>query len=142
MSEQIAVTTRSDLIVSKTSKRTYFTITDDTDRKLICFNPAYYNKLEVGSVVQLDIQPGRSAEDTPRIESLIEEGAPEATPPSVKPTQEVAPQERGMWWKEIGELIRADKLVEVFGEKDAPFIRKAYKLQAIASLGITAKKED
>lgn len=55
---------------------------------------------------------------------------------------EVAPQEKGMWWKEIGGLIRDGKLEEVFGEKDAPFIRRAYKLQAIASLEIRAKKED
>ena len=66
--------------------------------------------------------------------------APSSTRPTSKQT--ISGEERGMWWKEIGELIRSDKLEEVFGEKDAPFIRKAYKLQAIASLGITAKKED
>lgn len=64
---------------------------------------------------------------------------PKDTP---KPTGIISGEERGMWWKEIGELIRADKLEAVFGEKDAPFIKRAYKLQAIASLGITAKKED
>lgn len=54
----------------------------------------------------------------------------------------ISGEERGMWWKEIGELIRSEKLEEVFGEKDAPIIKRAYKLQAIASLGITAKKEE
>ncbi len=54
----------------------------------------------------------------------------------------ISGEERGMWWKEVGKLIVASKLEEVFGEKDAPFIKRAYKLQAIASLGIIAKKEE
>jgi len=76
------------------------------------------------------------------------QGVKEGLPPAVKPDfksenrAEIAPQERGMWWKEIGELIRTDKLRAVFGEKDSLIITRAYKLQAIASLGITAKKED
>lgn len=65
-----------------------------------------------------------------------------AEPAPLPTTPAVAPQEKGMFWKEIGRLICAGKLEEVFGEKDAPFIRRAYKLQAIASLEIKAKKED
>lgn len=67
----------------------------------------------------------------------------EAPPPSIRENMEWKQEniEKSFWWNQVGGLIRADKLEEVFGEKDAPFIQRAYKLQAIASLGIT-KKED
>lgn len=73
MAETITVMERSELTVSQASKKTYFTIVDQQDRKLICFKPNLYDNLVLGNVVQLDIRPGKTESDTPRIEGLLGE---------------------------------------------------------------------
>ena len=71
---KISVVGRSDLIVSKTSKKTYFTITDETDTKYICFNPSLYPEFEIGNLVDIEWQPGKNEGDTPRITGIASLG--------------------------------------------------------------------
>jgi len=74
-------------------------------------------------------------------EELLQEGKSQSKEPAPS-SSEISPQERGMWWKEIGALICNNKLEEVFGVNDAPIVKRAYKLQAILSLEITTKKTE
>ncbi len=98
--EEITVLGRSNLIVSTKSKRTYFTITDDKDRKFICFDPGLYNDCEVGKTLEAEITPGRTAEDTPRIGRMgakaeakpATEGTPKPEPKSVPQKEFRTPQ--------------------------------------------------
>ena len=72
--ETITVQARSDIITAQ-SGRKYFTITDDTQRKLLCFNPSLLELLPLGATVKdVDIQPGKKADDTPRIVRVGEVG--------------------------------------------------------------------
>jgi len=75
--ETITVQARSDLIVSKTSKRTYFIITDTTGRKLICFIPHLRDLFNLGNIVKdVDIQPGKTEDDLSKILSVGGEPQP------------------------------------------------------------------
>ena len=110
--ETVNIVGRSDIITAKQSKKQYFTVTDDTDRKLICFNPHLHEKLDIGSVVQLETKPGLKEGDTIRIERLVDDE--ETQPHPVEEQAEPAPQERGMCLKEIGEGIRSGQLAKDF----------------------------
>jgi len=128
-------------------------ITTPEEIKYHNYNLALHQYLVVGANVKVAYIPRVRERDKKTINDIknvevngawvIKEGeVPQPTASTPQPAQEIAPQEKGMWWKEVGRLIVAGKLEEVFGEKDAPIIRRAYKLQAIVSLGITAKKEE
>ena len=64
--------------------------------------------------------------------------APKLKPeqPKEKPS-EVAPQERGMWWKEVGEMIRAGKISS--DKPEGALMIRAYYAQMFTSLGIELK---
>jgi len=59
MLETVEVKERSNLTVSQKTQRTYFTITDTDDRKLLCFDKGLYNELPIGVITQLDITPAK-----------------------------------------------------------------------------------
>jgi len=140
MNELIEIAERNEIKVSQKSKKSYFTIKSKEGETLISFNTGLYNECVPDSAVMLFVDRN-SKMDTPPFDKSKDEEQAKATPTLPIPTG-ISGEERGMWWKQVGGLIVAGKLEEVFGEKDAPIIRRAYKLQAIISLGITAKKED
>jgi len=98
--------------------------------------------LEEGLAYELSIDKYEGNDFVADFELVKDELKQKAAEDVAEKSPGVSGQERGMWWGQIGRLIVAGKLEEVFGEKDAPIIRRAYKLQAIVSLGITAKKEE
>ena len=65
---------------------------------------------------------------------LVEGELPQ--PPKHTPTSRPAPQEIGMWWKEVGELYRTNKLMELFGKKNAIDVIKVYRGQLLSTLEI------
>ena len=87
--ETITAQARSDLKVSKTSKRSYFIITDNTQRKLICYNPHLWDLFNLGSTIDdVEIQAGKTEDDLPRIVSVGGQPKPGAEP--IPPSREKA----------------------------------------------------
>ena len=72
----------------------------------------------------------------------------EPTQPSVKPQEplEIAPQERGMWFKELGECIRGGFITreEIFGKKNkvALALWQSYFGNMMVGLSIKAENKD
>ena len=50
------------------------------------------------------------------------------------PVREPSGQEVGLWWKEIGKMIRSHTLSEIFGVANSIEITKAYRTQALGIL--------
>ena len=110
--EQITIASRSSLIVSAKSKKTYFTVDDIEGRRLLCFIPSLYEELPEGATVLVAIRPGRTENDTPSITGMATE------PSKAIPHQTEKPPERKYGRDEdgtdlrtaviqIGELLRA-----------------------------------
>ena len=70
MGRTITVMARSDLIVSK-NKKTYFTITDETGQKYISFKPSLHPEVPVGTQKEIEWEPGKMADDTPRLLGIV-----------------------------------------------------------------------
>lgn len=72
--------------------------------------------------------------------------APDVTPPgqvpslAAKPLPEHAPQEIGMWWKEVGEMIRAGKIDKATVEGKA--LITFYYLKMFDVIGFSIKKKE
>jgi hypothetical protein len=107
--EDIFVRSKSDLIKSQKSGKTYFTVTNSEDIKFLCFDTTLYDALDKGTTMELEVTPGRNEQDTPRI------SRPKSQEEQHIPGQSPAPQELGMWWKELGECIRTGQM-----DKDYP----------------------
>ncbi len=63
----------------------------------------------------------------------------ETKPRPVTPKPDIAPQEKGMWWKEAGENFRSGLFKKDDG-KDGTQLWKAYTKQMLTSLEITIEK--
>ena len=139
MIETITIKTREDLRVAKQSKRTYFTITDDNDRKFICFNQGAFNEMPVGAGVAVEIT--ERGDQTPTIDLIKETEKPEAPPvvSTEKPKTDKfgEGQREGMCWKEIGELIRTGTIVNVYGKENAKEITKQYRAYIVEYTSLT-----
>ena len=137
MIETINIRERSNLIVAKQSKRTYFTVTDDQGRKFLCYNQSAFNEMPVGAGVAVEIT--ERGDQTPTID-LITEGAekPAEQPAPPKPQERKDTfgegQREGMWYKELGELIRSGEMVKMFGKENAITIMKEYRAELLGVL--------
>ena len=73
------------------------------------------------------------------------ENTPQETHPSKQPL-EIAPQERGMWFKEVGEMIRCGILTRetILGEKKpvAKTIFQSYWANMLVGLSIRVENKD
>lgn len=128
-------------------KGAYFTVKDETDKTWICWHDNLYDNFQVGSVVSILWEKSDNQKYLDRITGLVNQPAPE-TPQSQKKavkkelpqevlTQVIAPQERGMWYKELGELIRWQGL-----PKDNDFgkaVRVKYLAEMMRVLGTLDK---
>ena len=144
--EEITIHGRSDLIVSKQSKKTYFTVTDQADRKIICFNPALYEQCAVGSNIQATIELGKNVGDTPRLTSI---GGGQATTQATAASQSAEPPssaplgpEIGMTVKEIGDMIRAGQITKLFGAKIGAELITWYRGRIISTTRIEFDGKD
>ncbi len=141
MIEEITVKERGDLVVSQKSKRTYFTIMDQNGRKLICFDSGLYNEMPVDSMGTYKVTPSKTDQDTPRIERASEAKDESKQEAPVEPSKsQPAPQELGMWWKELGECLRSDEI-----DKTTPhgkLLRAAYYAQMFQVLNLKVEKKE
>ena len=138
MIEEITVRERSDLIVSQKTKRTYFTIVDQSGRKLICFDSGLYNEMPIDSFGTYDVTPGKTEEDTPRLQRTQEAKVVEGQTGISQP-QQPAPQELGMWWKELGECLRSGEIDKT--KPSGKLLRAAYYAQMFQVLNLKIEKE-
>ena len=138
MIENINVMAKSDLTVSQRGK-TYFTIEDDTGRKLITFNPRLHNELQVGSVVALDVKPPAKADGTPSFDIPKAEKPEEVAKPKAVSSPERSGQEVGMWWKELGNRIGDGSLERDFPQSHVR-IKGIYYKQMESVTGINLKE--
>lgn len=135
MIETINIRERSNLIVAKQSKRTYFTVTDDKARKFLCYNQSAFNEMPVGAGVAVEIT--ERGDQTPTIDLITEgeEKIEELEKP--RPDKFGEGQREGMCWKEIGELIRTGTIVNVYGKENAKEITKQYRAYLIEYTSLT-----
>jgi len=75
MAEKIGVQSVSELITSKAG-REYFTLEDFEQKRYVCFNPKLKDYCKVGSEIEADTTPGKSADDSPRIDMIYVNGKP------------------------------------------------------------------
>ena len=109
--KQIAVKSRGDIKVSQKTKKPYFVITDQDDIKYITYKVSLHNDFGVAMEGEIEFDPSKYADGT---NSLIgwhkpQEDTPEALQPQKKADEiklpqgvskpEIAPQEKGKWWK-------------------------------------------
>lgn len=69
-----------------------------------------------------------------------EKPKPTVAPPTNPPTSRIAGEERGMWWKEVGENFRKG-LFDKDDGKNGTMLWHAYQAQMFASLEITFEKK-
>ncbi len=102
--ETITVMTKTELI-TPASKHIYFTLTDETERKLLSFVTELYPYLIVGSLAAIEVQPGKQEGDTPRILNVYKDG---------KPVYEAKPQQGAgrSYGKSKEELAQIRQLAE------------------------------
>ena len=135
MSETIMITEKSDLIVAKSGK-TYFIVTTDKGETLLSFNTGIYNELQVGSPSVLEVNPSKKPDGDRLIMGFAKDTA-SPKPIEGQPAHGPAPQEIGMWFKELGEMLRAGDIKDQATHK---LLRSAYYAQMFASLGIKIKE--
>ena len=104
---------------------------------LVVENPDRAVKLTFDSFKKIDYIVGIELLEIPVDESKIT--GQQATPPIVQ--TKPAPQELGMWWKELGECIRSGTIMKDFPQSYVKIKGQYYK-QMEAVTGISMKKED
>lgn len=65
---EIFIQSKSDLITSQKTGKKYFTVTDDKENKFICWDTGLYDLCEIGSTIDLEVIPGKTPTDTPKIQ--------------------------------------------------------------------------
>jgi len=97
-----------------------------------------YDDLQVGKIVELDIQQGKMADDTPRIVAIVGKEAKPDTGSSAKPSSEQDRRSQEIsehvWWKELGLCLRAGDIDKTKPAGKA--LRKAYYAKMFSVLDI------
>ncbi len=73
MSEKVSISSVSDIITSK-NDRQYFTFEDTQQKRYVCFIPQLKDYCKVGSEIEVDFTPGKSPEDSPRLDMIYVNG--------------------------------------------------------------------
>ena len=102
--EKITVISRSDIITSA-SGREYFTLSDETERKLICFNPKLREFLPIGNEAEIEVEAGKQESDTPRLTNVYKDGQPIIKPETKAPGR--------AYGKSKEELLQIRQLAEI-----------------------------
>ena len=103
MSEKIGVQAVSELITSKAGRQ-YFTFEDMAQQRYVCFIVKLRDFIKVGSEIEADLTPGKTPEDSPRLDMIYVEGKP-----AIKPEAKAAGRSYG---KSIEELLQIRQLAE------------------------------
>ena len=75
MSEKITVQSVSDIITSKAGNE-YFTFEDMGQKRYVCYNPKLKEYCKVSSEIEADLTPGKTPEDSPRLDMVYVNGKP------------------------------------------------------------------
>ncbi len=75
MSEKVSISSVSDIITSKAGRQ-YFTFEDTALKRYVCFIPQLKDYCKVGSEIEIeiDLTPGKSPEDSPRLDMIYVNG--------------------------------------------------------------------
>lgn len=133
MLKTITVATRGELKKSQKGNA-YFLVADNDGVNYVCFHSAQYADFPEGAGVYSKIT--ERVDKDPTIE-LAKDGEEEKPATTVKPDKFGEGQREGMSWKEIGELYRTGKLLNLFGKENAMEIAKQYRSYLLATLRLT-----
>ena len=131
MAEKVIVIEKAEVKVA-TNNNEYLSITDKDGKHYSVFDQAVWNLCTDGAAVKLIGETKGKYFNVETVE--VVKDAIEAKQAQEAPSG----QERGLWWKETGEMIRA-KIIT----KDTPLgaaIHKAYYAKMIEILGIKVEK--
>jgi len=73
--ETIEIQAVADIVTSK-GGREYFTFEDNTQKRYVCFIPKLNHFIQVGSSIDADITPGKTPQDSPRLDMIYVNGKP------------------------------------------------------------------
>lgn len=73
--ETIEIQAVADVVTSK-GGREYFTFEDNTQKRYVCFIPKLNHFIQVGSSIEADITPGKTPQDSPRLDMIYVNGKP------------------------------------------------------------------
>lgn len=89
------------------------------------------NKWYVADIKQLELPPSTEPEILSEHQDVIDR--------AIKP-QEVSGQERGMWWKELGEMLRAGDIDKT--KPEGKLLRTAYYAKMLEVLNLKIKQKE
>lgn len=75
MAEKITIQAVSDIITSK-ADRQYFTFEDMAQKRYVCFITQLKEHCKLGSEIEADLTPGKSPQDSPRLDMIYVNGKP------------------------------------------------------------------
>lgn len=75
MAEKISIQSVTDIITSKAG-REYFTFEDVEQKRYVCFIVKLKEFCKVGTEIEADFTPGKSADDSPRLDMIYVNGKP------------------------------------------------------------------
>ena len=148
--KEVTITRKEIIVVDKVSSNEYgdlvFTSKDGKSFKVKEKRSQYFiDVILEGRAVELSLSEYMKTEyvysaklvDLPKDAPEIAPATPQSTPVASKPqTGCIAPQEKGMWWKEVGECFRAG----LFKKDDngaGTYLWKAYVKQMLIAVDVS-----
>lgn len=128
-SEKIISVVSSELTISKGGKQ-YLSVVDQDKVRFSCWDEKFWNSLGKNASAKIEFEQKGIFKNIVAVEPMKE--AIGKIPP--QPEEEPAPQAIGMCWKEIGQLILADKLGFLFGTENAKEITRQYRGYLLSTL--------
>jgi len=133
----IIVIQSADQKVTKAGDKTYLLVVDKAGKKYYCWD------MELWDIIKPNFTFDAEIEEKGNFSNIIAVTPIKDQPPiSQQDPGEVtvAPQERGMWWKEVGENFRAG-LFKKDDQGDGTLLWRAYIAQMLSSLNIKIERK-
>ena len=133
MNEAIINIKSSEQKQGKTPGKVYLEVIDQDDKKYSCWDEGLWNALGKNFTVKIGFELRGNFKNILQAEAVREEDLPQ-------PKHEIAPQERGMWWKELGNRI-GDGAIDRDYPNTSISIKGQYYKKMSEITGVNFKKE-
>jgi len=136
--DKVIVVKKSE--IAQGVKGDYLKVTAEDDKTYNIFDQSLWNLFNDGLAVELMLEKQGRWLNVTGAKPAPKPSAEEAPAPARITRLEIAPQERGMWWKEVGENFRSGLFKK--DEGSGALLWRAYVAQMLASLEIKLGKKE